>query len=200
MITFKIFLTEGYRNLFLKDREKRLKYADEAFDLLVKAYKKVGGIHGRGFGSPQEMIDFLPFWKLRFSPNGKLACGAFYKDTSGRKRVAVFTDGSELGKKYLGEIMVKDLEMKRSYGEISSRSLNFLISLLGYEELKKYIITPEELSKKTGEQVTKPSEDDPELLAHPQLKDFFYSRKIGSDYHTKIAFGTFGNTISTLDV
>lgn len=199
MITFKKFLSEelkslneGYKNLFKIDDKK--KYAKEAFNQLQKSYEKVGGIHGSGFDTPENLVQKIPFWKLRFDSEKNLIAGAFYKDTKGRKRVAISSDGSAEGKKAVADIMISDLLQGRAYVEQSSASLKFLVKQLGYETLKDHAIPIKDL-KQLDLELRDPPKDDSELILHPELKKFFYQRLIGGDWHTKIAFGEIGKEI-----
>ena len=186
MTTFKQFIIEGYKNLFkASDKEK---YAEAALAQLRKSYEKVGGIHGNGFSSEQDLIKNIPFWKLRLSSSGDIIAGAYYKDSKGRKRVAISTDGSTEGKKFAADIMISDLLEGRSYVEQSSSSLKFLVKQLGYPELLKHAISLSEL-KELGLDINKPEPDDVEVKLHPELSKFFYEREIGGAMHTKIAFG-----------
>lgn len=59
MITFSEFLNESYVNLFKPDEKKV--YADEVYALLQNSYKKVGGLKGSGFNSPDDMVARIPF-------------------------------------------------------------------------------------------------------------------------------------------
>ena len=194
MITFKEYLEEGYKNLFT-DSQKR-KYAEEAFAQLQKSYEKIGGIHGSGFNGVEDFIANIAFWKLRFGPDGKLVAGAYYKDRSGRKRVAVSSDGSALGKKYVADMMISDLTQGRAFVEQSASSLSFLAKQIGYDLLARYAIEPDSFAKLSGEKLSPVDSDDPEVIKHPQLKKFFYRRDIGGSLHTKIALGSPGKTIS----
>lgn len=193
MISFKEYLEEGYKNLFT-DSQKR-KYAEEAFSQLKKSYEKIGGIHGSGFNDVEDFIKNIPFWKLRFGPDGELVAGAYYKDKNGRKRIAVSSDGSALGKKYVADMMISDLTQGRSFVEQSSSSLAFLAKQIGYDLLTKYAIDPIAFEKISGEKLSPVESDDPEIIKHPQLKKFFYRRDIGGELHTKIALGSPGKTI-----
>jgi len=188
MTTFKQFLTEGYKNLFTPAQKR--KHAHEAFEQLQKAYSKIGGIKGSGFSSEEDFIENIPFWKLRFSKEGKLLAGAYYKDTAGRKRVAISSDGSKEGKKIVADIMVSDILHGRAYAEQSESSLSFLIKQIGYEELKKHAIPFKNVSSILGKYVAHPNPADHELHAHPELKDFLYSRMINGSLVTKLMIGT----------
>jgi len=64
LLPFKEFIVENYKNLIgVKSREARLKYADAVWKILQDSYAKIGGIHGSGFESIEDMIEKIPFWK-----------------------------------------------------------------------------------------------------------------------------------------
>lgn len=196
-VTFKSFvspLTEGFKNLFHEEDKK--KFADEAFAQIHKSYEKVGGIHGAEFANVDTFIQKIPFWKLRFGANGEIIAGAYYKDKGGRKRVAVSSNNTPEGKKYVAMIMVEDLRQGRSYGEVSSASLAFLVKMVGYDILMPFIIPPAKLAAISGDTLQPVDDNDPELKLHPKLKPFFYSRLIGGEAHTKIALGTVGKHLT----
>jgi hypothetical protein len=197
MQTFKNFLEERFINLLPQHEKEKHEHAKHVHDMLTKSYADQGGIHGSGFENPESMVKKIPMWKLHKS-DGKVRAAALYKDKSGRKRVAIATDGSDEGKKAAARIMVDDITRGRSYGETSGRSLSFLKKNTG-EHLKKHVRTFEEASsiaKKSGDEVRKPPDDDPEVKRHPEYKDHFYQRKIGDEWHTKLMVGTTGKTIT----
>lgn len=193
MITFKQYLAEGYKNLSTADDKQ--KYAEEAYAQLVRSYKKVGGLAGAGFKDVQDFIENIPFWKLRLGKDGHIIAAAYYKDKAGRKRVAVSSDGSREGLKSVVDAMLSDLSQGRSYGEGSSASLSFLVKQIGYDEVLKHAITPAKFAEISGDELRDVPEDDAEVRAHPKLKDFFYQRIIGDEWHTKIALGTPGKSL-----
>ncbi len=193
MISFREFISENYKNLFTA-AEKR-KYADEAYAQVIASYKAIGGIHGSGFDSVEDFIENIPFWKLSIK-DGKIIAGAYYKDKGGRKRIAVSSDGTKEGKIALAKTMIDDLAQGRSYGEASGPSLSFLVKKIGYDEVKKYAIPIEKISKVLRVPVEPAPKDDPDVVNHPALKDYFYQREIGGELHTKIAVGTPGKKIS----
>lgn len=193
MISFKQYLNEGFKNLFTPEQKR--KYAQEAFDQIKASYKAVGGIRGNGFNSVEDFIENIPFWKLRLDSEGRIIAAAYYKDKGGRKRVAVSSNGSQAGKKYVAMAMIEDLAQGRAYGEASANSLAFAAKMIGYDVLKKFAIPPEKFAEISGDEILPVSDNDPEVLLHPQLKEFFYQREIGGELHTKIAFGTTGNRI-----
>ena len=191
MKTLKEFiqLNERFINLFPKDKEDREKYVDDVWSILQKSYAPIGGIKGSGFGSKEEMIQKLPFWKL-VRKNGKIVAVGIYKDKQGRKFVAGATDGSTEGKNGLLEILTNDLTQQRSYVEVSGPLLSLLKKVIGVKDLKKFLLSPDDFEKISGETINTPSESDSEVKRHPELKDFFYQRTLGGHLHTKIAMGT----------
>lgn len=183
-------LTERFINLF--DPSQKEQYADRVYELIQQSYAPIGGQHGAGFASPEDMIEKIPMWKL-VRRNGEIVAGAMYKDTQGRKRVAVFTDGSRIGKLGLADIMKNDFD--RAYFEVSGPSLRFIVKLLGEDFVKRYAKTPEEAEQILNKEVSPIDSNDKEASQYPQLQDHFYTRSIGGTAHTKILLGTAGRKI-----
>ena len=183
-------ITENYKNLFTK--EDKLKYADDVWDLLNKAYQSIGGIKGNGFSSKDDMINNIPFWKLKLN-NNKIEAVVLYKDKNGRKSVAGASDGTITGKKEFIKIKNQDLELNRSYAEISSAMLAVIYK--NNKNLIEYCIPYNNVVKILNEPILKPDDNDPEILKYPDLKDFFYKRKIGEEWITKLMIGTPFNKI-----
>lgn len=197
MLSFKQFIPENYKN-FIGPNSKpdREKWVDQAWDILQKSYAPIGGIKGNGFKSKQDMIDNIPFWKI-YTKGDKLIAAAFYKDKGGRKSVAIATDGSDLGKKIVGEIFKASLGI--SYGEKSGPALATMIKNVPWETLEKFIFTPEELEKISGEKVIRVEKFGAENLdpkdkftydKFPKMRPYFYIRELGGEMHLKAAMGT----------
>lgn len=186
---FKQFISERFLNLFYADISERERYAEDVFELLQDSYSYIGGIKGSGFESAEDMIERIPLWKL-VRLNDKIVAAALYKDKEGRKRVAVASDGTPEAKKKLAEIVKDDMEQTRSYGEISGGSIGF--SKRQVDNFEQFVITPEEVAKIiNNEEIRYPvSKDDPEVIKHPELADYFYQRNIGGEWKTKIMTGT----------
>lgn len=198
MKTFKEFvsehlISETFINLLPHHIEKKRQHAEEVFNMLQNSYKKIGGIHGDGFKSPEDMVNNMKMWKL-YKKNGKIVSASMYKDKKGRKRVASATDGSEEGKTGLARIVADDLKHKRSYGEISGPMLKFTRKQV--PDLQKHVIPYDQVQNLAGEEIRRPPEDDEELKSHPDLAHHFYQRKIGGEWHTKIMVGHPGNEIT----
>lgn len=173
---FYEFLTETYKNFQGGDHADKEKYVDQVWDMLQAAYAKVGGIHGNGFGSKEDMIRMIPFWKLAVRGD-KVTALAMYKMKDGRKRVAIATDGTASGKKDLMDILKNDLTSGRSYGEVSGPSLAFISKNFGESELKKYFVPVDVVKRVLW---------DDEIRA---VDNFMYERKIGGEWHEKVMIG-----------
>ena len=184
-------LTETFVNLLGKD-EKKADYAEEVFAMIQKSYESIGGQKGKGFKSVEDMIANIPFWKL-VRTNGKIVAGAMYRDKGGRKRVAVFTDGSISGKKGIASIMANDFD--RAYFEVSGPSLGFVVKLLGADFVKKYAKTPEEAATIMKGEVSPVPGSDSYVVKFPTLKSHFYQRDLGGKLTTKIMLGTNGKKL-----
>ena len=179
---FREYLTEKYKNLLNKDKDLKYKYANEVYNMLQKSYKKIGGIKGSGFKSPQDMVINIPFWKLAFT-KGELVAVIMYKDKgTGRKLVAIGSDGTQKGKKKLKEMFKHEFE--RSFMEVSGPLLKWLQK--NFPDLvNKYKID----ARKTFELLP---------MAHIELDNdspWFYHRLIGGDSHEKILLGSPYKTI-----
>lgn len=188
---------EGYKN-FIGPSSKGDKelWADEVWDILQQSYKPLGGIKGSGFRSKQDMIDNIPFWKL-YTKAGKLVAVAMYKDRGGRKAVAIGTDGSNLGKKIVGDIFKSSLGV--SYGEKSGPSLATMMKSVSWDELEPFLFTPDEVEKITRNKVTPISDFGADNLSEkdfftyqkfPKLKPYFYVRDLGGAQRLKVLMGT----------
>lgn len=164
-------LNERYLNLFTAE-EKR-PYVDEVWNLIQNAYSYAGGIKGGGFESKEAMIEKIPFWKLVKKDN-KIVAVRLYKDKAGRKAVAAATDKSELGSNLYKKISKEDLE--RSWVEVSDKALQSLKQSLG-DLFFDYAIPVKIVKQKLP---------DDDIQA---IDEYYYKRKIGNDWITKIALG-----------
>lgn len=199
-MNFSHFLEESFINLFKNDKSGREKYVDEVWNILQASYAAIGGIHGKGFSSKEEMIEELEFWKLVKKSN-KLVAVAIYKDKGGRKLVAIGGDGSDEAKKWILDILKNDLLLLRSYSEISGPLLSFLKKNVGTDLLKSFVKSVADVKKiLPNDEILEVDRNDPELKKHPELADFFYQRDIGGDLHTKIMLGTHGNQIHQMSI
>lgn len=199
MLSFKRHLNENYKNFIgPNSREDREKWVDQVWDVVQKSYAPIGGIKGSGFESKRDMIDNIPFWKI-YTKNDKVVAAAFYKDKNGRKSVAVATDGSDLGKKIVGDLFKASLGV--SYGEKSGPALATMMKNVPWETLKNFVLTPEQVQKITGKKVTPLGKFGVDNLNEkdkftydkfPELRPYFYVRFLDGEMHLKIAMGTPG--------
>lgn len=190
MLSFKQYLSESIVNILPDSHDLREKHADELYHLVHKAYQKIGGIKGSGFGSPTDMKHNIPMIKFHRS-NDKIKAAMFYKNSGGRKRVAIATDSTPEGKTALGKMMRDDLKHKRAFSEQSGGSLAFLHKHMHAEDVKGFAIHPYKVKTLMPEnEIRAVPHDDPEVAAHPHLKDHFYQRQIGGEWKTKVALGT----------
>jgi hypothetical protein len=196
MITFTQYLEEHFINLLPGDEAEKAKHAPEVHAMLQKAYAPIGGIHGSGFNSPEDMVKNIPMWKA-YRHEGKIKAIKLYKNNSagGRKSVAVATDGSPEGKAGLSRMMRDDMQRKRSYGELSGAALSVMKRNL--PDITQHVIPIEHVkSLAPNDEIRSPPADDPEILRHPELTKHFYQRIIGNTWHTKLMLGTTGNFIT----
>lgn len=184
-------LNERFVNLLGND-EKKSEYAQEVFDMIQKSYEAIGGQKGKGFKSPEDMIANIPFWKL-VRTSGKIVAGAMYRDKGGRKRVAVFTNGTIAGKKGIASIMKEDFD--RAYFEVSGPSLGFAVKLLGIDFIKSYAKTPAQATDILRTDLNEVPPKDSYITKYPALKPYFYQRELGGKLITKIMLGTVGMKI-----
>ena len=199
---------ERVLNLF-NDNEKHLdvrkQYALDVWNMLQVAYADIGGIKGNGFGSVEDMIEKIPFWKL-VRKNDKIVSVVMYKGKQGRKMVAIASDGTEAGKLGLGTILKDDLDPSdvhnfksgsRAYFEISDKPLSLLKKVAGMRTLKSMARSFKEVERiQFEDEIVRPPKDDPHFERFPELREFFYQRELGGKMHTKIMFGYDGQMIT----
>lgn len=212
---FKHFISEAIDNLFIDDKEKRLQYVDQIWDILQHSYAKIGGIHGNGFNSKEEMVDKIPLLKI-FRRGDTVKAVMAYKDANGRKSVAMGTDGTSEAKEMVGKMKSDEFKTGRSYVEVSDAALYFLIKKLGIKILE-HIVPYEkavERAKENGDKVEHKSlkaegkfidsviefihsKDSyklnltvkEKLKIIEALTNACYRRKIGEHFHTKVMLG-----------
>lgn len=193
------YINEVFHNFLPSDTHKKKAHAEEIYGMLQKSYADQGGIKGTGFDSPDDMVKNIPMWKVS-KKNGVVNAAALYKDTSGRKRVATTSNGTPEGRKAAGDIVMNDLKQKRAHMEISGKSLSFVKKLM---DLKPHLHSFESAKKfheSRGDEITRPSDDDKEVVRHPELKEHMYSRIIGGQHHTKVMLGTMNKHITEASV
>jgi len=202
---FKDLITETYINAIgFDDRAQAIKekYKDAVWQLLQKSYAGIGGIKGNGFGSPDEMVAKIPFWKIA-TRSGKPVAVILYKDKQGRKSVASGSDGSEDAKFFINDIFKN--EIYRSYGEKSKAALGKVMKTYPWDVLKNYTRTPAEAEKilrkykltpiKSVPQAEWPEDAQMTLTRYPELLDYGYLRDLNGKPTFKVLIGTPGQNI-----
>lgn len=195
---FKEFLAEGFINVIAtRDDEARVKYAAAVFDLLQKTYASIGGIKGSGFASKEDMIANIPFWKLYFQGD-RLIVAVLYKDKSGRKGVALGTDGSAKAKSILAQILKETAKV--SFGEYSKGVLVFIFKNINIEFLRPYIVPAVKVSELLDTKIIIPTQEyvndnlEPSDQAlynrYKDWREYFYVREIGGKLFLKMMIGT----------
>jgi len=176
-LKFSQFLAEKFYNVFTEDQKK--KYADQVWDILVQSYKPIGGL--RGIESKKDMIQNIEMWKVA-KRDDKVVAVILYKDKgTGRKLVAVGTNGSTEGKSMLRDTLSHEFE--RSFMEVSGPFFSFLKK--NYPDLvKQYTIPPEKAAEILGKEIT-------------PTKNGMYRRDIRGVTLEKIMLGTPGKTITS---
>lgn len=189
-LTFSEFrgIVEGFQNFLQNDVAKKQQHAKEVHAMLKKSYEPVGGLAGSEFETPESMVHGIPMWKVH-KKDGKITSVAMYKDSDGRKRVAVGSNGEESGKKSAGEIVSNDLKRNRAFMEVSKKSLSFLKKNVDIGQHVRSYDDALAYHAKRGTTISKPASNDPELLRHPEFKDHFYVRDINGHPHTKLMLG-----------
>jgi len=204
MLKFKQFLNETFVNAIGDEsKDVKSKYAKQVWDILQRSYADIGGIHGSGFKSQQDMVDNIPFWKMAIV-NGKVVAVTMYKTKGdiGRKSVAIGTDGSDAGKKQVVSMLKADFRV--SFGEKSGSALGALMKNTPWSVLEAFTLKPADASKALRKPLTPLADFDGEIdkdavrtfAKYPQLKDYAYVRNIGGEPHVKVAFGTPGIKIT----
>lgn len=198
-------ISERYINAVGNDeRAQNIKrrYMADVWAILQQSYAPIGGIKGKGFESPEDMLN-LPMWKMGIR-DGEVRAVALYKDKGGRKAVAIGTDGSAEGAWFVSDIYKN--ELSRSYGEKSKAALGKLMKTIPWNALKPFAISPDRVQEMMPDDRVIPISEVPEsewptdarmtLAKYPQLIDYGYIREIGEgNLLFKVMFGTPGKTI-----
>jgi len=197
-MNFTKYISETYNNFIGSSDstlENKKKWADRVWDMLQRAYEDIGGIKGSGFSDKEDMIVNIPFWKI-FHRGEHLIAVVMYKDTRGRKLVAIGTDQSQQSKKILSNIFKEALKV--SYGEYSGKLLSAIAKNVSYEKLEPYLLDPLHVQKLLDKEIYPP---DPEKLnlidletynKFPKLHKYFYMRDFNGKSYLKICLGTPG--------
>lgn len=178
------------------------RYLDQVWDILQQSYAPIGGIKGKGFESPEDMLN-LPMWKMGIR-DGRVRAVIMYKDKNGRKSVAVGTDGSEEGQWFVNDIFKN--ELSRSYGEKSKAALGKMMKTYPFDVLEPFLVSPDRVAEMNPQDRVIPIKQVPKkdwpvdavmtLNKYPQLIDYGYLRDIAPGTTLfKVMLGTPGKTI-----
>ncbi|MDV7395897.1 hypothetical protein RZS08_31185, partial [Arthrospira platensis SPKY1] len=89
-----------------------------------------------------------------------------------------------------------DVRTKRSYSEKSGSALRFFEkSLPGGVDLESIAIPFDDVADIVDDAIRRPPQDDDNVIKWPHLKDYFYQRLIGGEWHTKLMTGYIGNKL-----
>lgn len=187
----EVLLTERFVNAFINDMDIRDEYRDRVWELLQKAYAPIGGLAGMDDSSA---LDALPMWKLIVN-KGVLHGVVLYKDTNGRKSVAIATDGSHYGKRKLVDVLKNDIN--RSYSEVSKGALGLRMKSFPWDILKNFVIPPDEAGRILDKEVIPvksldklPADAISTLERFPELIPYGYIRNIGGKPFFKVMIGS----------
>lgn len=139
-----IQLAETYENLFRSDVDRRLELVDDVWEMLQNAYAPIGGMKGMGFTSKEDMIANIDMWKL-FRRGSKILAVMMYRSKSGRKRVAVATDGTTEGKVALKNMIIEEYRQNRAWAEVSDPSMGFIKKIFTEDEINEFSLTVDQV-------------------------------------------------------
>lgn len=113
-----IQLQEKILNFDHNDIPARQKYASMVWQMLEDAYADIGGFQSAS--SVQELVQTPGLWKL-VRRGATITAILIYKESHGRKLIAVATDQTAQGKQDLLRILREDQKLSRSWAEVSGK-------------------------------------------------------------------------------
>ena len=155
---------------------KKQKYVDDVWDILQKSYAKIGGIKGL---TKDEIVDDDNIMMKLVHRNGKIvACQVYNTKQGGRKIVAGGTDGTDIGKKALYDIMQEDVKRieRGSWAEVSEAMEYLYVLKFGGVPIPVDIAT--KILRDKGKRIISVSDD-----------GYHYTREIAGTPLEKIMFG-----------
>ena len=193
MKTMIQFLNEHYNNIF--DKSEKLKYVDEVWDILQKAYERVGGF--KTFATKDEMIEDSFMWKLNIKDNLIISIIIYKKDPNGfRKSIAsAFNRNLIIGK----DIFVNDLkyDINRCFKEVSGKPAEILSS----PEFDQFKIKISDLPNTIKNKIIQEydindihNKDEFTDINKTLNDDYHYVRRLADNLYIKICYGTFIST------
>lgn len=181
-------LFEHFRTFFNNDYQEKIKYIDQIWEYLQRAYSYIGGFMSAK--SKEELIHKADLWKLCFK-GGKLVAFNLYKTTKfGRKLIGGATDDTEIGKYWFSKIVEEDINRKEryTYAEVSGKMESYFrkmnANFIPYEIVKTILL---------GKQLNQELDVEDEKTQRFDFdKEYHYYRKLGSGdnkKHRKIMVG-----------
>jgi hypothetical protein len=174
MKTLLKYINEHFINDLSKEDMK--KHIDIVWDMLVKGYEKIGGLHG--MNSKKQLIDETDMWKMIRKNEKILAVKCYTFKRGGRKACYCTSDGTEDGKNALYQLIKDDMRLKDRKAWIEASG------------------AVEHIYKKYGEATPIPAEIAQQIMKDKEFikinKDgYHYTRLIGGEPHEKIMLGNF---------
>lgn len=180
----KEFLIERILNLHTP--EQKAKYADQVWDLLQKAYQKVGGF--KSAVNKEELIGNPGYWKVA-KRGDKITAVNLYRKIPQTNTFKVYASGAEAeldpekqeyrateqGKRDYTDIKKADVTQKRSWAEVSGAPETFAKRLGAKPIPNKYA------AYLTGKEILELNPD-----------GYHYTRLIMGEPHEKIIYGFIG--------
>lgn len=171
-------LNERFETMFSKDREEKLKWLDQVWDVLNKSYSHIGGLHG--INSKEELVDDCDLWKLVRRGNTVTTAYLYKTKRGGRKMCYCGQNGTEQGKKDFYMLAAEDVKLidRLAWGEGDDKICHIFIDKLGAApipaEMVKWLFPDKKIEK-----------FDPD--------GYHYYRMIGGHLDRKMMFGNLMN-------
>ena len=166
---------EHFVNIFTKsdNTDKLLKFKDEVYRILQKAYAPIGGL--LGCDDVDMLVNDSDFWKLCTKEGKVVAVFVYTFKRGGRKLMYCGTDGTPLGKEWFYKIIQEDINFRnrQSWAEVSCAMEHIYLK-------RGAIPVPADVAQKI-------MIDKPFIKIHKD--NLHYDRVIGGETHTKIMIG-----------
>lgn len=157
-----------------------MKYADQVWELLQKAYShpKIGGF--RSADDIPDLISKTNMWKLVVR-SGKVTAVNLYRDLHGRKSIAACSDGTPEGRQDYNLIKDADIKYERSWAEVSGAP-EIIMKRAGMKPVPAKFA-----AILTGKEILEYNPD-----------GYHYSRLISGHLHEKVIYGSIKLTPDTI--
>lgn len=182
------FLTERFFNAFTVP--DKLKYANEIWDMLQRSYKAIGGIHGTGFESIDDMVKSNYMFKVGLDHGTPVMVGIYKNKDGGRKKVAMGTNGSKRGIEIARDALKNEIKTGRAYGEFSGSVFGAVKKMYPPEILTTLLVPASEVSAIINKEIVIGAGEDMKTMGeNDPYAEYYYQREIGGELHTKVAYG-----------